>query len=192
MTTEFTLPIRAVIDQIVSAIDPVDLLEKEQKQYVRDWILSGKELFRIAKPATPDIHLVSYFAVISQSEKKLLLVDHKNARLWLPPGGHVEPNEHPKETVKREVKEELGIEADFLLEQPLFLSVSKTAGASTGIGHTDVSLWYLLRSSSKIHFIYDKKEFKRIRWFDIDEIPFEKSDPHMQRFIAKLQKYEII
>ncbi|MFI5343447.1 MAG: NUDIX domain-containing protein [Chlamydiales bacterium] len=38
------------------------------------------------------------------------LVDHKKANLWLPAGGHVEPNEHPRETVKREILEELSIQ----------------------------------------------------------------------------------
>lgn len=192
MTKESMPSIRTVIDQIVSSIEPLDPLESEQKQFVRNWIQSGKEIFRVAKPATPDTHLVSYFAVISPTEKKILLVDHKKAKRWLPPGGHVEPNEHPHDTVKREVKEELGIEADFLLDSPLFLTISKTSGAATGIGHSDVSLWYVLSGSSQTLLDYDKKEFKRIRWFGIEDIPFDKSDPHMQRFITKLQKYKLI
>jgi 8-oxo-dGTP pyrophosphatase MutT (NUDIX family) len=39
----------------------------------------------------------------------VLLVDHKNARLWLPTGGHVEEGEDPRATVVRELKEELGL-----------------------------------------------------------------------------------
>ncbi|MEU4312510.1 NUDIX domain-containing protein [Nocardia sp. NPDC024068] len=34
------------------------------------------------------------------------------AGLWLPPGGHVEPDEHPARTACREVAEELGITVD--------------------------------------------------------------------------------
>ncbi|MEV4702232.1 NUDIX domain-containing protein [Actinoplanes sp. NPDC049316] len=39
----------------------------------------------------------------------VLLVDHRNARLWLPPGGHVEPGEAPAVTAGRELAEELGV-----------------------------------------------------------------------------------
>lgn len=189
MTTECST-IRSVIDQIVSAIEPFDPMEAEHIKFARSWIQSADEIFRIAKPATPDIHLVSYFAVISPSENKILLVDHKMAKLWLPPGGHVEVNEHPKDTAKREAKEELGTEADFLLESPFFLTISKTSGARTG--HTDVSLWYVLRGSSDVHLDFDKSEFKQIRWFGMDEIPFQRTDPHLQRFLAKLQKYNLL
>jgi len=191
MTTAFSPSIRSDIDKIVSGIIPFDPLEEEQKQFVRKWIQSGDEIFRIAKPATPDMHLVSYFAVISPTEKKILLVDHRNAQLWLPPGGHVEPNEHPKDTVKREIREELGIDADFLLECPLFVTISKTSGAATGIGHTDVSLWYVLNGCTQERLNYDREEFKQIRWFGLDEIPYAKSDPYMDRFIAKLVKYNV-
>ncbi|MEE3919135.1 NUDIX domain-containing protein [Micromonospora sp. BRA006-A] len=31
--------------------------------------------------------------------------------MWLPSGGHVEPGEHPADTVRRELREELGVAA---------------------------------------------------------------------------------
>lgn len=180
--------IKTIISEIVSSIPPLDPLEEQQIDFVVKWIASGQEIFRLVKPATPDTHLVSYFAVISPEEHKILLVDHKKAKLWLPPGGHVEPGEHPKDTVKREVKEELGIEADFLLDSPLFLTISKTTITPTKTTHTDVSIWYVLRADPNVPLDYDRREFKQIRWFGIEDIPFQKSDPHIGRFIAKLLK----
>lgn len=112
------------------------------------------------------------------------MVDHKKAELWLPPGGHVEPGEHPKETVIRESKEELGIEAEFLFEEPLFLTVTNTVG--NVIQHTDVSLWYVLKADFNDRLTYEENEFNQIQWFGIDEIPFDKSDPHLKRFIEKM------
>jgi hypothetical protein len=35
-------------------------------------------------------------------------------------------------------------------------------------------------------YLFDSSEFASIRWFHRDEIPFEKSDPHMARFLTKL------
>ena len=176
--------IRDRIRDLVLAIQPLDAIEKQHISFVLDWIQSGAEIFRTEKPATPPTHLVSYFLVYSPEQSKVLLVDHKKAELWLPPGGHVEPGENPKETVLREAKEELGIDAEFLFEEPLFVTATKTVGNLTQ--HTDVSLWYVLTWNPDDPVTYDKEEFNHIQWYGIDEIPFEKSDPHLKRFIQKM------
>jgi len=170
----------------LSSIIPLDVTEREHLDFVKEWILSGVEIFRIAKPDKPNIHLVSYFIIIDPCTNELLLVDHKKAGLWLPPGGHVELNEHPKETVKREVLEELGIEAEFMSEDPLFLTVTNTIGNVAR--HTDVSLWYVLKGNRETHFKYDTDEFYQIQWFQQKEIPYERTDPHMKRFLDKVMK----
>ena len=176
--------IRSQIHNTVSSIIPLDEIEREHIYFVLNWIESGREIFRTEKPATPDTHLVSYFVVVSPDMNQILLVDHKKAELWLPPGGHVEPGEDPKETVRREAKEELGIEVEFLCEEPILLTVTKTVGNVAE--HNDVSLWYLLKGDPSQVLDYDRQEFNRIHWFGIDEIPFEKSDPHMKRFLQKM------
>ncbi|MBA3721208.1 MAG: NUDIX domain-containing protein [Parachlamydiaceae bacterium] len=178
--------IRDRICDIVSAIRPLDDIERQHVNFVLSWIQSDVEIFRIEKPATPPIHLVSYFLVFSPEQSKVLLVDHKKAELWLPPGGHVELNEDPKDTVVREAIEELGITAEFIFEKPLFVTVTKTVG--NVIQHTDVSLWYALKWNPEDPLIYDKDEFHQIRWFEIDEVPFERSDPHLRRFIKKIKE----
>jgi len=40
-----------------------------------------------------------------------LLLWHPLLKMWVPPGGHVEPNEDPQEAVLREIREETGIDA---------------------------------------------------------------------------------
>jgi 8-oxo-dGTP diphosphatase len=169
------------IKETVNAITPFDKQEEEHLQFTKDWIDSGAPLFRIAKPATPDPHLVTYFLLLDPLQKKVLLVDHKKAGLWLPSGGHVEMGEHPQETVQREVREELNVEADFLLHAPFFLTVSQKAG------HTDVSVWFLLKGQSHVDYCFDREEFHQIRWFSLKDIPYEQSDPHLQRSLEKLK-----
>ena len=183
-TTRCRKSMRSTISQIISSISPWDREEKEHIDFVQRWIASGAEIFRISKPDNPNIHLVSYFVIMDINSNEFLLVDHKKAELWLPSGGHVEIDEHPKDTVEREIKEELGICADFLLEDPLFLTVSKTVGNIAQ--HTDVSLWYLLKGKKSDYLKYDQEEFHQIRWFPRKEIPFERADPHMKRFIDKV------
>lgn len=178
--------IRNEINEIVTSIKPGDCLEKDHVDFVKAWIASGAEMFRLEKPDHPNIHLVAYFMVIDPNSNEYLLVDHKKAGLWLPPGGHVEPNEHPKDTVKREIKEELGVEAEFLFEDPLFITATKTTGH--GPSHTDVSLWYLLKGRRDVNIEFDKEEFHQIQWFSLNDIPYERTDPHLKRFIDKIYK----
>ncbi|NKB68473.1 MAG: NUDIX domain-containing protein [Candidatus Latescibacteria bacterium] len=173
---------RPQILQEVTQIAPYDELEKAHKLAAIDWIQSGAELFRTAKPATPPQHLVSYF-VLTDGDF-FLLVEHRNAGLWLPTGGHVEPDEHPRDAVVREAEEELAIEAQFIFDSPLFITVTQTVGRTAG--HTDVSLWYVLSHPRTARLQFDADEFKSVRWFHKDRLPLEHCDPHMGRFAAKL------
>ena len=50
----------------------------------------------------------------------VLLHWHRKVKGWLPPGGHVEPNEDPVQAVLREVLEETGLAVDILPTAPLF------------------------------------------------------------------------
>lgn len=179
-----TQSIREEIKAMISSILPFDSVEKEHIDFVKEWMASDVEIFRLAKPDKPNIHLVSYFIVIDTCTNEILLVDHKKAQLWLPPGGHVEPNEHPKETVKREIREELGIEAEFLFEDPLFLTVTNTVGNVAR--HTDVTLWYVLRGNRNECLAFDIEEFYQIRWFHWNDLPNERTDPHLRRFVDKI------
>ena len=163
-------------------IVPVHALESDHLADAIAWVKSGAELFRLEKPATPSKHLVSYFAVVDVDH--ILLVDHKNAQLWLPSGGHVEPGEHPRATVVRELQEELGITAPHRIEAPVMVSCTNTVGLTAG--HTDVSLWYIVRASRSQSLKFDEAEFNDVRWFRFSEVPLARSDPHLGRFMSKV------
>jgi ADP-ribose pyrophosphatase YjhB (NUDIX family) len=45
---------------------------------------------------------------------KTLLLWHPRLRMWVPPGGHLEPNEDPVTAVLREIREETGLTAEVL------------------------------------------------------------------------------
>jgi len=56
--------------------------------------------------------VVSAYAV---REGKVLLLKHKKLGLWLAPGGHIDEGETPDEAALRELKEEAGLDADFVV-----------------------------------------------------------------------------
>ena len=177
-----------LVHQIKETLEQMTAFDKQEEEHLlftKKWIDSGAGIFRMVKPAIPDPHLVAYFLLLDPMQKKVLLVDHRKAGLWLPAGGHVEVDEHPCETVKREIAEELNVEADFLLHDPFFLTVTKTVGQTAG--HTDVSVWYLLKGSVEKEYHFDREEFKQLHWFSPIDIPYRHCDPHMQRCIEKLK-----
>ena len=57
-------------------------------------------------------HLTATGFVVS--EDRVLLHWHRKNRLWLPFGGHLEPNEDPLQTVLREIEEESGLRTELL------------------------------------------------------------------------------
>lgn len=122
------------VHRLVAALEPWDDLEAQHQTDTLRWLEDTDDVFRRSKPATPDPHLVSYVVMVDSDDGSSLLVDHISAGLWLPPGGHVEPDEHPADTARRELQEELGVDPAGLrrLKTPSFLTVTpnRRAGAS--------------------------------------------------------------
>ncbi|WP_408612671.1 NUDIX domain-containing protein [Glycomyces luteolus] len=180
---------RARLSDLLQGIRPWDDLEQRHISTAQAWIASGAPLYRTVKPATPPMHLVSYFVVLDEARAQVMLVEHRKAGLWLPTGGHVEPGESPWETVQRECQEELDITAvpsAVFGEQPLFLTVTDTRGPGQ---HTDVSLWHLIRSTPETITWFSEEEFSSIKWLALTQVldePIEILDPHLHRFTAKL------
>ena len=65
--------------------------------------------------------------------------------------------------------------------------VTCTTTVGLTAGHTDVSLWYVVRVEKNQELVYDSDEFNDIRWFEYSDVPLERSDPHLNRFMRKLR-----
>lgn len=174
--------LRAQIRNEIASITPFDGVEESVIADTLEWLDSGVEIFRLQKPATPPKHLVSYFLLVDGDH--ILLVDHIKAGLWLPSGGHVDPGEHPGQTVQREIVEELGIEADFMFPDPQFITATTTVGSTPG--HIDVSLWYVVKGDRQTPLDFDRGEFKQVRWFHRNQAPLDRCEPELERFLKKL------
>src|SRR6266508_5578611 len=81
----------APIHDLVARLTRADYLEAQHQAVSLRWLQATDDVFRRVKPATPPRHLVAYLVPVNRTDGSVLLVDHVNADLWLPPGGHVEP-----------------------------------------------------------------------------------------------------
>src|SRR6266536_2516041 len=102
---------RTNLFELISQIEPLDEREQRDLQDIGGWVGSGSEVYRTAKPDVPPKHLAVYFVLVDSARRSLLLMEHVKSGLWLPPGGHVEPEEDPYDATQRELAEELGTKA---------------------------------------------------------------------------------
>ncbi|BCY10461.1 NUDIX hydrolase [Actinoplanes sp. L3-i22] len=176
----------ALVHGLVSRLQPSDELAADHRRQALTWLSGTGDVFRRVKPASPPQHLVSYVVPVA-ADGRILLVEHINAGLWLPPGGHVEPDEDPAVTARREIEEELGLGAAGLSGTPGFLTITRTVGIDHG--HTDVSLWYTLACTGDEELRPDDGEFTAVRWWTRAELAAAdpaRFDPHFFRFLAAL------
>lgn len=180
------------IRAMVEALTPSDELEAEHRAQCLTWLAKTDDIFRREKPRTPTPHLVAYFLLCDGTDGSVLLVDHRKAGMWLPSGGHVEPGEHPAETVRREVVEELGVPARFdprFGARPAFVTATPTVGPPEE-QHVDVSLWFVLSGTRDQEFVPDSGEFRGVRWWSPQEVADADPatvEPHLGRMLAKLE-----
>ena len=57
-------------------------------------------------------------AIFVVSERKVLLIHHRQLDKWLPLGGHIELDEDPEIAALREAREESGLEVELIGERP--------------------------------------------------------------------------
>lgn len=91
-------------------------------------------------------------AVFVVHEGRVLLHRHKRLGLWLPPGGHIEPNELPDDAAIREVEEETGVRCQLAGEKALSIDYPYQLTVPAGIqlediepGHQHIDLVYFAR-----------------------------------------------
>lgn len=111
-------------------------------------------------------------------EEEVLLHYHKKLHTWLPPGGHLEPNETPAEAARREVLEETGLEIEFIaqenlkieahnavsLERPYLCLLENIPPYKDLPAHQHIDFIYLARIKG------EKKEVEGFRWFKYEEL----------------------
>ena len=104
---------------------------------------------------------------------KVLLVNHRKLRMWLPFGGHIEPGEDPVEALHREAREETGFEIEIVAERPEInqRGVHVLPAPETILlediepGHVHIDLIYFVRPVGGAQRLA-ASEHSEMRWFD--------------------------
>ncbi len=138
-------------------------------------------------------------ALVLNEDNKILLLYHKKLNVWLYPGGHVEKNETPDESIVREVFEETGLKVEIMgqkdnsladyeadvtvLYNPYVILCELINGEPP---HYHIDLIYKCKVTNFKDLKYNKAESKAIGFFDRHEI--EKL-PLFPNFKALLHKF---
>jgi len=118
-------------------------------------------------------------------DNKILLEKRKDtednyAGLWAFPGGHKEANESIVETLRREMKEELGIE---IIEHEFIDSIEDLDPTSKEIYTHNAFLCKNWTGDIK-----ETTEEEKLEWFDIHHLPQNVSNP-VKKLIKEIAKF---
>ena len=114
--------------------------------------------------ATQAKFTVSVVAIVFNSEKKVLVLDHfiRPGTTWGLPGGFIEPDEYPDKAIVRELQEETGLELENVQ-----LKIVRTINR-----HIEM----LFTATSNGEVALKQKEIRDFGWFAPDELPEGVSD----------------
>lgn len=129
-------------------------------------------------------------------QNQVLLHKHEKLGKWLPPGGHLEPNETPSEAARREVLEETGLEIVFIeqenikisaynavsIERPFLCLLENIPAHKNQPPHQHIDFIYLAKP---IHIKDDLGDFQ---WFKYEDLQHLDLFPDTEKVLQLLLK----
>jgi 8-oxo-dGTP pyrophosphatase MutT (NUDIX family) len=156
-----------MIDFLTNELNKLHKLKHVDKTIIEKFYRRIKRDERLIQEENSSNHFCCFFLPFHKQTGLIYLVDHIKGRDWMPPGGHIEENEFPLETIRREFLEELSHHLEREKIELFDLSVKKI-NKPEQLCKIHYDLWYLVYTD-KINFIYDKKEFYQAGWFSIEK-----------------------
>jgi 8-oxo-dGTP pyrophosphatase MutT (NUDIX family) len=122
-------------------------------------------------------------AVYIIDNQQTLMIFHRKLKKWLPPGGHLEPNETPAEAARREAREETGLEIAFIpqenvwierwnarsFERPFLCLIEEIPSHNGHPAHQHIDFVYVAAPAGGKEWL-NQEETEGLRWFTLDEI----------------------
>lgn len=167
------------------ALSPLLHIEKFEKPEVFTLFEKRIKEGKFTKEENQDSHFGAFIVPYDPVTKQLFIVDHKKAKKWLFPGGHVDYGETIFNTVKRESKEELGLSLSSIPE-PFFFSHMMLPQPYFCVEHFDC--WFLIKTEESL-VTPDMREFHHTKWVSFLEVKkyLQDRDNHIAlNFIEKL------
>jgi 8-oxo-dGTP diphosphatase len=128
-------------------------------------------------------------------EDEVLLIEHAKLKWWMPPGGHIDPNEDPVQAVLREVREETGLDCEIIspvvfahesiqvLPAPFTILVEDVPEGGEMVQHIDCI--YILRPLSHPSAISaDQREVTGVRWVPVGQVGELVTPPELPALIC--------
>ncbi|MBL7169852.1 MAG: NUDIX domain-containing protein [Candidatus Aenigmarchaeota archaeon] len=119
--------------------------------------------------------------IINQEGKVLLCRSRKWNNLWIVPGGHIEYGESIEDAIKREIKEEVGL--DIELKKVLF--VQELIEPKDYIKKKHLISLECVCSTKDNNVEIDDDEIQDHKWIEPEDALKEKTDPYTHEFIKK-------
>ena len=126
-------------------------------------------------------------------DKKVLLVHHKKLGLWLPVGGHIDPNETFDEAIKREIKEETNLDVELIGNSGLTpaADVKKVLALPFDVNvhsvgdHDHCCLFYLCKALNPEELKFREQELINVKWFAREDIAQAPTDEYINKQVLK-------
>lgn len=129
---------------------------------------------------------------------KVLLIHHRKLQKWLPPGGHLDPNEIPSDGAIREAFEETGLHIELIQQEnvwidrwnaksfprPFMCLLEEIPAHGPHPAHQHIDLIYLAKPIGG-DLVQNHQETHDIRWFTLQDL--EKLKPDFDIFEETLQ-----
>ncbi|EKE19360.1 MAG: hypothetical protein ACD_9C00040G0002 [uncultured bacterium] len=118
-------------------------------------------------------HMCTYFAPYDPVAKEIFIGHHKKADKWLVNGGHIDEGETLKDTLKREIEEEWGLDYnDFKIDEPQLLTICPINNPEKQKCRLHFDIWHFIPVDKKDFHPNAKKlseEFHAWGWYTVDD-----------------------
>ena len=124
-------------------------------------------------------------------KNKVLLIHHKKFDKWLPPGGHIDPNETPDQAAIREVKEETGLSIEIIPNHDFDSSIASPLPVEANVHEAGDHLHHnqaFAATTISANITTNERELNDFKWVSYEEIPDSGLSEYLQTVTKKAFK----
>ncbi len=140
MTVVGTSETAAALDELRLVLAGHVALDDQEQRSIEEFLRQLDTLEQPLDEHAATTHVTASAVVVGR--RGILLHRHKRLGIWIQPGGHIDPGEHPADAALREVVEETGLVTTHFGGSPTIVHVDVHPAPK---GHTHLDLRFVLR-----------------------------------------------